>query len=398
VPSFGKLSRSATISRKSTIPACPLNSVGRGAPVECRSWTCSSPRQEIPVKQLSSTRDFHSQSPKSLPSIVSTRNSAPTRLAGSAASLSLQPSQIDRVLPLPTPSHVAETAKRIQIAFDSLSAAPPEFVLSQPHVQPATSRASHTNLRSTARPAPPGIFSLPGLTSPSSFRDLARRAVARGGAIVDRVVATADNPAELAHIVKRLDRLSDEVCAVVDAAEVVRSLHPEAEWRDAADEAHGEVSALLNRLNTHRELYEALDRATSNPSISRTWSPTELRVAHLLLADFRRSGIYIRDPAKLSLFASLNDRILALSHKVARGANEPAEPFVFFSNPWKDLAGCGSPFIREKSSTPTELLSSQLDRLRPTYFERAGTRRLDGEFMRPITPLQKIRLVRSKAC
>ncbi|KAJ3335181.1 Mitochondrial intermediate peptidase [Gonapodya sp. JEL0774] len=263
------------------------------------------------------------------------------------------------------PQHVTDTARRIQLVFDG-SQPPADRLLDSPHSARSHGTFSHSSTRYETIDPSPGLFSLPGLTSPISFLELARRAVARANLIVDHVTSTASNASELVRVVKRLDRLSDEVCAVVDAAEVVRSLHPEPEWRRSAEAAHEEVSAVLNRLNTHRELYETLHIASSTPNLSSTWSSTEIRVAELLLADFRRSGIHITDPAKLSRFASLNDQILNLAHRVARGSHTPAQPHVIFDNPWRDLAGCGAGFIREAVASAARARLPQGTAIAPT--------------------------------
>lgn len=55
---------------------------------------------------------------------------------------------------------------------------------------------------------------------------------------------------------KNFDRLSDTLCAVIDAAELVRHAHPDPDWAEAANEAYEMLCSYMNVLNTHTELYE----------------------------------------------------------------------------------------------------------------------------------------------
>lgn len=57
-------------------------------------------------------------------------------------------------------------------------------------------------------------------------------------------------------VVKNFDRLSDTLCAVIDAAEHVRHAHPDPEWAEAANEAYEMLCSYMNVLNTHTELYD----------------------------------------------------------------------------------------------------------------------------------------------
>ena len=55
-----------------------------------------------------------------------------------------------------------------------------------------------------------------------------------------------------------LDRISIEVCSVIDMAEAVRNIHVDEEYRVAADDAFQEVSSFINRLNNNTTVYETL--------------------------------------------------------------------------------------------------------------------------------------------
>lgn len=53
------------------------------------------------------------------------------------------------------------------------------------------------------------------------------------------------------------DDISDKMCTVTDSAECIRRLHSRDKWRQAADEAFGTVSALMNELNSDRKLIKS---------------------------------------------------------------------------------------------------------------------------------------------
>lgn len=57
-------------------------------------------------------------------------------------------------------------------------------------------------------------------------------------------------------VVKLFDRLSDVLCKVIDAAEVVRCLHPDPAWRQGAETVYEELFSWMNTLNTDPRLYE----------------------------------------------------------------------------------------------------------------------------------------------
>jgi len=59
-----------------------------------------------------------------------------------------------------------------------------------------------------------------------------------------------------AMIVKRLDRLSDKLCSMVDTFELLRNVHPNPEYIEAANEAYEILNNYFNQLNTNYHLYK----------------------------------------------------------------------------------------------------------------------------------------------
>jgi len=75
--------------------------------------------------------------------------------------------------------------------------------------------------------------------------------------LVERIAnAPANGDEEMRKVIKLFDRLSDVLCKVIDAAEVVRCLHPDTNWRQGAERVYEELFSWMNTLNTDPRLYE----------------------------------------------------------------------------------------------------------------------------------------------
>lgn len=119
--------------------------------------------------------------------------------------------------------------------------------------QPSTS-TYHSKLLSLTQKT--GLFGQPELSSPQSLNVLAERTVRRAQLLVDRLHQAPSSRQEMKKVVKNFDRLSDMLCGVIDAAELIRHAHPNHEWVDAANNAYESLCSYMNVLNTDVELYE----------------------------------------------------------------------------------------------------------------------------------------------
>ncbi|RKO98716.1 hypothetical protein CXG81DRAFT_15535 [Caulochytrium protostelioides] len=170
---------------------------------------------------------------------------------------------------------------------------------------PATAPAGAAH--DTAR-APTGLFGFPELTRPDGFVAAADTAHAAIGVLIDAIAAST-HPADSAETVTRLDALSDVMCAIVDASEIIRTLHPDPAWRDAAAAGATKLSDLLNQLNTHVGLYAALCRAMDHPdpavqAVVRR--PDAHAVATLLRRDFEHAGVALPEHQRQQCVAQQN--------------------------------------------------------------------------------------------
>lgn len=211
---------------------------------------------------------------------------------------------------------------------------------------------------SKARPAS-GLFGYSDLQVPQDWAKVVRARRRQADSLVQQIIR--DGASRLT--VKRLDRLSDMICTVVDTAEVVRHVHPDREMASAANAAHETLSNYLNRLNTHTGLYKvfagfsyvsssakALVAAFNDPEIRKGMSQQEERVAQLLIGDFEQSGIHMPVESR-ARFVELNDRVLRLGQEFIRNSNIPSTAFVKVKNPFVALEGVSPRIIESISSS-----------------------------------------------
>ncbi|KAH6573509.1 hypothetical protein BASA60_005980 [Batrachochytrium salamandrivorans] len=187
-----------------------------------------------------------------------------------------------------------------------------------------------------------GLFGYQGLHLPSGFVDAAVNGIKHAQLLVDRVCA-ATTDLELQKTPKRLDTLSDILCCVVDTAELVRNVHPNKAFVQAANHAHTLLSNYLNQLNTHQGLYNALKRTLERSHIVAGMSVEEKRVANLLMMDFEKSGIHMDDNIRAE-FVRINDRILELGQEFTLNSF-PSEELVQFNDVHSSLLGVPVPLI-----------------------------------------------------
>ncbi|OUM64820.1 hypothetical protein PIROE2DRAFT_42190 [Piromyces sp. E2] len=138
-------------------------------------------------------------------------------------------------------------------------------------------------------------------------------------------------------IVKRLDRLSDKLCSMIDTFELLRNVHPNPEYINAANEAYEILNNYFGQLNTNYHLYKALKHAIDNDDISSKLSEEEKAVAQILMDDFENSGIHM-SPEKRREFIELQDKIARLGHKFTLNAYADFRP-IEVENPREVLKG-----------------------------------------------------------
>ncbi|TIA89561.1 hypothetical protein E3P99_02036 [Wallemia hederae] len=188
-----------------------------------------------------------------------------------------------------------------------------------------------------------GLFTFPQLTSPESFTPISDRTIAYSSALVDRIVnAPSNGVAEMRKVVKNLDRLSDGLCRVIDLAELVRNVHPDGRWVEAADSTYDRLCEYMNELNTHVGLYKALRETVHNPAMDLDYSAKQ--VALMFLRDFEKSGIHLSDASRRR-FVELSSESLMLGRKFLMNQGQDSDVRrVTLSQ--SDLIGIPGEFLR----------------------------------------------------
>ena len=157
---------------------------------------------------------------------------------------------------------------------------------------------SSTSSNAEGSKSSPGLFSISGLNQPSDFLSLASTAISNCNHLRAQLSSalesetTANSAAAAVDTLRTLDDISNEVCSVIDAAELCRSAHSSAQWREAADNAFALLSDYIAELNGDDTLYRALVTVTAGPYFSEM-SEEEQRVAMLLQHEFERDGIHL---------------------------------------------------------------------------------------------------------
>ncbi|XP_046959295.1 mitochondrial intermediate peptidase [Vanessa cardui] len=193
----------------------------------------------------------------------------------------------------------------------------PLWVTGRRRVSTWSPLATAFNTRPTSRPIfdslreRTGLFNKPELTSFEGFYTLKEQAIAATDRLIEEATSNPTRP-----MVDIFDELSDTLCKVADLAEFVRIAHPQSHFAGAAEEACISVSGVVEKLNTHKGLYEALrDSVQKNTCGDR-------HLAELFLFDFEQSGIQLPDGPRQQVVA-LNDLILQTGQQFMAGAAKP---------------------------------------------------------------------------
>lgn len=159
-----------------------------------------------------------------------------------------------------------------------------------------------------------GLFDIPELKDASGFETLKNHALAQ----TDLLISEATDINRKRKIVEIFDELSNTLCKVADLSEFIRVAHPNKTFIEAAEDASLSLSSVVEKLNTHRELYNVLEHVVKNGDIIKT-SPIDDHVSKLFLFDFEQSGIHLPEKER-QYVVMLNNYILQIGQKFMAGA------------------------------------------------------------------------------
>ncbi|PSS16929.1 hypothetical protein M430DRAFT_35536 [Amorphotheca resinae ATCC 22711] len=168
-----------------------------------------------------------------------------------------------------------------------------------------------------------GLFKNRYLTEPRGFEEFANTTLRKAQRMVEEVLS-ASSVDEYRQVARKLDRLSDLLCRVIDLSDFVRATHPDAKIQAAATRAYAMMFEYMNVLNTTQGLDTQLNIAMNTPEVVSGWSEEELAVAEILKRDFSKSAI--------DLPRSQRERFVTLSQEIS----EVGQDFVDYMAPEKE--------------------------------------------------------------
>lgn len=169
--------------------------------------------------------------------------------------------------------------------------------------------------------APTGLFGEPALRTPFDFVFIAEDTKYRAQALVERISRahrSGNNSRDMQQAVRNLDRLSDLLCKTIDLAEFLRTAHPDQDWREASEMAHGVLVNYMNELNTNVDMYLTLKAVVGDATLYSSLTQEGQRVADMYLADFEKSAIHLPDKQR-EQFVALSSDVLQLSTAFSQG-------------------------------------------------------------------------------
>lgn len=158
-----------------------------------------------------------------------------------------------------------------------------------------------------------GLFGIPELQSYEGFYALKEKTENT----TDNLLQECCGVNRSRKLVQVFDDLSNELCCVADMAEFIRIAHPQSAYTFAAEDACISVSGIVEKLNTHKELYNALHQVVHSGD---KFPETDLdkHVASLFLFDFEQNGIHLSESER-AMVVQLNDYILQIGQKFMNG-------------------------------------------------------------------------------
>lgn len=168
------------------------------------------------------------------------------------------------------------------------------------------------------------------LTSPQGFQAFAKDALHTSQKIVAKILA-ASSVEEYRSLVTDFDRLSDQLCRVIDLVEFIRNVHPSPQTQHAAMFAHSQMYEYMNVLNTTPGLNDQLTKAASMSEVTSQWTQEEEITAEILLKDFAQSAISGSEAAR-ERFVQLSNEIVQVGNAMAEDMSPECQSLQFPSS------------------------------------------------------------------
>mmetsp|Transcript_46109 Transcript_46109/g.111704 ORF Transcript_46109/g.111704 Transcript_46109/m.111704 type:complete len:705 (+) Transcript_46109:36-2150(+) len=136
-----------------------------------------------------------------------------------------------------------------------------------------------------------GLFSLSSIQHPTDFLQVSKQAIHTSDDLRTSLPEHITTKAQAVDVLYQLDQISKTVCNVIDAAELCRSAHASATWREAANNAFMQLQDYIGTLNADKNLYDNL--AYIHTHYYDELTPEEQRFCLLLKQEFEVDGIHL---------------------------------------------------------------------------------------------------------
>lgn len=180
-----------------------------------------------------------------------------------------------------------------------------------------------------------GLLQNKHLTSPQGYMDFAQESLERCRKLVNRLIRAKTNE-DYKTFARDFDRLSDQLCRVIDSVEFVRNVHPDSRIQQAATRAHGAMFEYMNVLNTHKVLYDQLKKSASIPEVVASWSAEDKATTSILLRDFEQSAIGESEEVR-NKFVQLSTEIVQAGSEMLEYMTPAKESLRFSSTQLKGM-------------------------------------------------------------
>ncbi|OLY82857.1 Mitochondrial intermediate peptidase 1 [Smittium mucronatum] len=187
----------------------------------------------------------------------------------------------------------------------------------------------------------PGLFMDRRFTTPANFTKSASECFSTCDILVSRIKNT-DIEGSKNSIIKLFDELSDNLCQFMDAAEVIRQVHPDIVWKEHAENVYSSLLDYMNGLNTNVDIYRKIKSLMEDKTAVSQLSGLEVRVGRLFVRDFENSGISLSSDKHdqfVSLHSEINNQSRVFMSLQPRSSWDPTQDSAPISIPISELAG-----------------------------------------------------------
>ena len=153
-----------------------------------------------------------------------------------------------------------------------------------------------------------GTFGLKELQEAPDFIRLSAQAISRVNSLRGEISSSLGSqyPSETLLV---LDRISNEICSVIDVAEFCRHVHSDANYREAAEASFYQLSSFIHSLNSDSSLYNKLCEIVNSEEIMNTLNDEERIFAIDLKKEFETDGIHLSEEER-SKVAELQGEVM----------------------------------------------------------------------------------------